>query len=173
MYKRALENSYSLKLKHSRLFYHTITQKFPSMPFSIASLEDITTAKVGVAECVNHDLLHMYPVLTEKPGELVAHFKATIALLPSGGLVLTGLPFEETFYEPEFQITDPDLLALLATSLDRKQAKKDKKAKEAKAEHKDPVPVPTPTPTAVPTAPPTAPTPEVKTDPVPKEDKKA
>ena len=131
VYKRALETSYSLKLKHSRLFFHNVSQKSPSMPFSIATLEDTTTAKVGVAECVNHDLLHMYPVLTEKPGEFVAQFKATVALLPAGTLVLNGLPFEETFYEPTHKIEDPDLVTLLATSLDRKQMKKQKKAKEA------------------------------------------
>jgi hypothetical protein len=101
------------------------------MPFSIASLEDATSARVGVAECVNHDLLHMYPVLTEKSGEFVAQFKATIVLLASGALVLNGLPFESTLYSSDFKIEDKEIVDLLATSLDRKKNKKEKKAKEA------------------------------------------
>lgn len=107
------------------------------MPFSIASLEDATSARVGVAECVNHDLLHMYPVLTEKAGEFVAQFKATIVLLPSGSLVLNGLPFESTLYSSEFKIEDKEIVELLATSLDRKKNKKEKKAQaQAQAEVK-------------------------------------
>lgn len=104
------------------------------MPFSIASLKDATAARVGVAECINHDMLHIYPVLTEKSGEFVAQFKATVALLPSGSLVLNETPFEAELYESATKIEDKAVLDLLATSLDRKKAKKDKKA--AKKEEK-------------------------------------
>ena len=114
-----------------------ISEKYPSMPFSIASLEDSTAARVGVAECVNHDLLHMYPILTEKVGEFVAQFKATVALLPSGSLILTGLPFESTLYESGLKIENKEILDLLATSLDRKQIKKEKKAAAKKDEKKE------------------------------------
>ena len=65
------------------------------MPFSIASLKDTTAARVGVAECVNHDLLHIYPVVTEKTGEFVAQFKTTVVILPAGTLVFNDIPFEE------------------------------------------------------------------------------
>lgn len=114
------------------------------MPFSIASLEDATSARVGVAECINHDLLHMYPVLTEKAGDFVAQFKATVVLLPAGPLVLNGLPFEFANYSTEFKIEDKAIVDLLATSLDRKKNKKEKKAAEAaaKKEEKKAEPVP-------------------------------
>ena len=132
VYKRALETAYSLKLKHSRQFFHTISEKHPTMPFSIASLKDATSARVGVMECINHDLLHMYPVLTEKAGEFVAQFKATVVLLPAGTMVINETPFEEELYETTYKIEDKAVLDLLAQSLDRK---KDKKA--AKAEKKE------------------------------------
>lgn len=135
VFKRALESTYSLKLKHSRQFFHTISEKYPTMPFSIASLKDTTSARVGVAECINHDLLHMYPVLTEKTGEFVAQFKATVVLLPTGTMVLNEIPFEEDLYETTYKIEDKEVLDLLAQSLDRKKAKKAAKAekKEEKA----------------------------------------
>lgn len=135
VFKRALETSYSLKLKHSRQFFHTISEKHPTMPFSIASLKDATSARVGVAECINHDLLHMYPVLTEKAGDFVAQFKATVALLPAGTMVLNEVPFEEDLYETTCKIEDKAILDLLAQPLDRKKAKKAVKAekKEEKA----------------------------------------
>lgn len=39
---------------------------------------------MGIKECLNHGLLHPYPVLYEKSGELVAQFKATVLLMPNG-----------------------------------------------------------------------------------------
>jgi len=103
------------------------------MPFSVASLKDATAARVGVAECINHDLLHMYPVLTEKSGEFVAQFKATVVLLPTGTLVLNETPFDESLYETTYKIEDKAILELLAQSLDRKKAKKEKAVKTEKA----------------------------------------
>lgn len=45
-----------------------VNKKFPTMPFTLRSLADESAAKLGVRECVNHDLLASYPVLTERPG---------------------------------------------------------------------------------------------------------
>ena len=143
--------TYSLKLKHSRTFFHTISEKFPTMPFSIASLKDVTAARVGVAECVNHDMLHIYPVLTEKPGEFVAQFKATIVLLPAGTQVLSESQFEAGMYESTYKIEDKAILELLETPLGKKKVKK-----PAKEEKKDVAPATTEAPAA------TAPKEEVK-----------
>ena len=96
------------------------------MPFSIASLKDTTGARVGVVECVNHDLLHIYPVLTEKAGEFVAQFKTTVVILPAGTLVFNDIPFEEDLYETSYKIEDTEVLDLLSQTLDRKKAKKAK-----------------------------------------------
>ena len=138
MFKRSLEVTYSLKLKHSRAFFNVVGQKYPTTPFSIASIEDATTARVGVTECLNHDMLQPYPVLAEKTGEFVAQFKTTAVLLPSGTLVLSEIPFEDTMYDSTCKIEDKAVLDLLASSLDRKQIKKAKKAAAPKTEAKKP-----------------------------------
>jgi len=72
VYKREMDQVYNLKSKHARAFFHIVNSKYPSMPFSIRGFEDLTGAKVGVKECMNHELLMEYPVLTEKKGEFVA-----------------------------------------------------------------------------------------------------
>ena len=41
-------------------------------------------ARLGVVECMSHELLHEYPVLYEKPGDAVAHFKATVLVMKNG-----------------------------------------------------------------------------------------
>ncbi len=41
------------------------------MPFTMRAL-DGKQSRLGLVECLNHGLLHPYPVLYEKAGELVA-----------------------------------------------------------------------------------------------------
>lgn len=43
-------------------------------------------------ECLNHGLLHPYPVLHEKPGEVVAQIKGTVLLMPNGSSIITSAP---------------------------------------------------------------------------------
>jgi len=47
------------------------------------AFEDEITTKLGIKECMEHDLLNPYPVLAEKTGEIVAHFKYTVLILKS------------------------------------------------------------------------------------------
>ena len=54
-------------------------------------------ARMGLPEVNRHQLLHLYPVLAERDGITVAHFKATVLLLPSGPSKVTGLPLPPTF----------------------------------------------------------------------------
>ncbi|KAE8039298.1 hypothetical protein FH972_011724 [Carpinus fangiana] len=68
IYKRAVDRNYHLKMKASRFIFSGISQKFPIMPFSTRALEE-KRARLGLVECVNHDLLQPYPVLHEKPGK--------------------------------------------------------------------------------------------------------
>ena len=72
VYKREMDMQYSLKSKSARAFFSVVNQKYPTLPFSIRGFEDLTGAKVGVKECLNHELIMGYPVLTQKPGEYVA-----------------------------------------------------------------------------------------------------
>ena len=62
--------SYNLKMKASRAIFSEINTKFPTMPFTLRALQTEHT-RFGIVECLNHDLLHPYPVLHEKATELV------------------------------------------------------------------------------------------------------
>jgi curved DNA binding protein len=83
VYKRALENNYVLKTQKARQFLAEVGKKFPTLPFSLRAFDE-TIGRVGVSEANRHELLHSYPILNEKPGEYVAHFKYTVLLLPGG-----------------------------------------------------------------------------------------
>lgn len=134
VYKRELDAQYNLKLQKSRSFFTEISKRFPTLPFAIRAFEDTVGAKVGVKECVDHDLLTGYPVLTEKTGEFIAQFKATVAVLPRSTVVLSGdLPLAARF-ESEKSISDVELKALIDGDLwkkeDKKKGKKDEEKKE-------------------------------------------
>ncbi|CAD5172550.1 unnamed protein product, partial [Musa acuminata subsp. malaccensis] len=94
IYKRAVDKNYHLKMKSSRFIFSEISQKFPIMPFSARALEE-KRARLGLVECVNHDLLQPYPVLHEKPGDLVAHIKFTVLLMPNGSDRITSHPLQQ------------------------------------------------------------------------------
>lgn len=90
VFRREMDMQYSLKSKSARTFFAIVNQKYPTLPFSIRGFEDLTAAKVGVKECINHDLVMPYSVLTEKPGEFVAQFKATVVVQPKSVAILCG-----------------------------------------------------------------------------------
>ena len=93
MYKRIAGEGYKLKLNASRKAFGEIIKKYPSLPFTLRNL--VNNARMGLPECVNHDLLQPYPVLHEKPNTLVAQFKATVLLLPNGSDRVTSAPIQE------------------------------------------------------------------------------
>lgn len=129
VFKREMEQVYNLKSKHARAFFHIVNTKYPTLPFSIRGFEDLTGAKVGVKECLTHELLMDYPVLGEKKGEFVAQFKATVAVQPKsiailcGGRDLVG----KDGYQSEKKIENADLNALIARDLWKVEDKKKKK----------------------------------------------
>jgi hypothetical protein len=65
LYKRALDVSYHLKIRASRTVFNEIAQRFPTMPFTLRALPGRET-RLGLHECLNHSLLHPYPVVHEK-----------------------------------------------------------------------------------------------------------
>ncbi|GMH23001.1 hypothetical protein Nepgr_024844 [Nepenthes gracilis] len=129
IYKRAVDKNYHLKMKASRFIFSEISQKFPIMPFTARSLEE-KRARLGLLECVNHELLQPYPVLHEKPGDYVAHIKFTVLLMPNGSDRITSHPLQE------LQLTkttdDPEIKAWLAlgTKTKKKGGGKKKKGKK-------------------------------------------
>lgn len=131
VYKRALDKNYNLKMKTSRAVFSEINQRFPAMPFTARDLEDVRGAKLGLVECLNHELLHAYPVLHASKDELVAHYKATVLLMPNGSDRITVA--ESQPVQSDKAIVDEELLALLASSVKNKKKKNKKKDKEADA----------------------------------------
>jgi len=131
VYKRELDAQYNLKIKSSRAFFTEVNKRFPTLPFAIRAFEDAVGAKIGVKECVDNDLLTGYPVLVEKAGEFVAHFKSTIAVLPRSTAVLAGdIPFAAERYESEKKIGNAELATLIASDLWKKEDKKKAAKKE-------------------------------------------
>jgi len=137
VFKRDLEEKYSLKMKASRTFFSEVNQRFPTLPFTLRA-GDERNWRMGVVECVKHGLFIEYPVLTEKADEFVAQVKFTGLLLPSGNVarVTSGPPLN---VKSEVEIQDASLVELLAQSTDKKKKKKDKK-KKAPADGDAPAP---------------------------------
>merc|ERR1712198_458895 len=93
---------YQLKLKASRVFFSEMDKRFALMPFTLRAFEDEKKARMGVVECVKHGLCDPYPVIFEREGDVVAQFKFTVLLMPSGPLRITGGPA----FEPELYNSD-------------------------------------------------------------------
>jgi len=131
IYKRAVDQNYLLKMKAARYVFNEINSRFPTLPFTLRALDE-KRGRLGITECLKHDLVNPYPVLYEKQGEFVAQFKFTVLVLPSGTLRLNShaLPFISS----QFKIEDPVITALLQTGT--KRAKKNKKKSKKKGTEK-------------------------------------
>merc|ERR1719424_586381 len=135
VYKRCLDQTYKLKMKASRAILSEINNNFPFFPFTIRALDE-KKVRFGIVECYNHDLVNSYPVLHEKDGEVVAHFKFTVLMLPSGPTRITGVTVDASKYKSELKVTDEELVKLLKTAVKKKRKNK-KKNKKKKAENKE------------------------------------
>merc|ERR1712139_541862 len=127
-FKRAVDQNYQLKMKASRYIFNEINQKYPTIPFSIREFDE-QRARMGVVECIKHELLTPYPVLYEKPGETVAHVKFTALVTPTNTMRITLGPVQEV--KSDKVIEDEELKKILASSTKRKVAKEEKKEVEA------------------------------------------
>ncbi|KAI2496950.1 Proliferation-associated protein [Fragilaria crotonensis] len=132
VFKRNVETNYKLKMKSSRTVLSEVDKKFPTLPFTLRHFEDEKQAKMGIAECILHNLVTPYPSLHEHSGK-VAHFKCTVLLLPSGTTRVTGLDLPAYFTTTK----EPDeataaVLKELADAADKKAKKKAAKKKKGK-----------------------------------------
>jgi curved DNA binding protein len=131
IFKRAVDQRYTLKLKASRAVFTEINTRFPTMPFTLRALKDEKTARLGISECLKHDLVEPYPVLSEKQGELVAQIKFTAIITPSGTVRITN--HAEPLVRSDYQITDPSVKSILASGTKKGAAAKKKKKRSKKA----------------------------------------
>jgi len=122
VFKRAVDQTYSLKMAASRYLLNEVNKKSPTFPFTIASIQEQSKAKMGVTELASHGLIVPYPVLYEKPGEYVAQLKFVVAIMKSGTNKLTGhaLPLVTS----EYKLEDPEIQQLLAQPTSKKDKKK-------------------------------------------------
>lgn len=105
VYKRVIENTYLLKSDKARKFIKEVNQKYPSLPFSTRSFEDQTAARIGVKQALDHQLIEPFQVVEEKKGEVVAHWKASVAVLAKRTIFLSGnMPFDAAKYEAEKKV---------------------------------------------------------------------
>jgi len=132
VYKKS-DQTYALKMKASRMFYSEASNKFGTMPFTLRAFDDEKKARLGIGECVNHELMIPYQVLYEKDGEYVAQFKFTVLLMPTGPLRITNGNFNVNIAESEHNIVDEDIKKLLATNVSKQGQKKKKKKASDKA----------------------------------------
>ncbi|KAF7458613.1 proliferation-associated protein 2G4 [Cryptosporidium felis] len=127
VFKRAIETNYNLKSPIPRQFLSEVNKKFPTLPFSLNMISDEKVARLGVSECLRHNLLYSYPVLIERPGEFVAGFKSTLLLLPNGTKRIAGLQFtQDNICESEYELASEEIKALLAIPIHSKKKKKPK-----------------------------------------------
>lgn len=134
IYKRNVEQQYSLKVQASRGLLGDVDKNFPTLPFTLRHLQDLRRARLGLPECVSHGLLTPYPALHDHSG-VVAHFKCTVLLLPSGNTRVTGLElpaYFKTNVEPDEETAKvlKHLEEEAAKKAARKAAKKNKKSKK-------------------------------------------
>merc|ERR1712096_379426 len=136
VFKRNPEIIYQLKMKASRATYSEITKKHNSMCFNLRTLEDEKRSKMGIVECVKHEVCTPFPVMYEKEGEFVAQFKYTTLLMPNGPLRITQNFYDPSVVSSESEVTNPEMKTLLATSISRKAKKNQAKKKKKKAAKK-------------------------------------
>jgi len=141
VFKRAVDKQYRLKMKASRYLLTQVNNNFPTLPFTLRAIEDEKQARLGVVECVKSELVHPYPALYERPGDIVTHFKFTVLILPSGTVRITG---GSEFFNPacftalETSTIDEETNVILSMAGKKKKKKRSKKKKgDAEAEAKE------------------------------------
>ena len=146
VFKRAVDQNYSLKMKASRYIFNEINSKHPTMPFTIREFDE-QRARMGVVECVKHELLSPYPVLYEAPDEFLAHIKLTVLITATNTMKITQGPRPECKSDKVLEIRsmilvytcclselwqvieDEEVKTILSSSTKRKAAKKEAAAK--------------------------------------------
>jgi len=129
IYKRAVDVTYMLKLKAARQLYSEINTANPSLPFNIRTFDTKlgATARLGLKEINEHNLLQSYPVLFDKPDTTIALFRCTCAVL-DGQVVPLVMPTLQSKVKST-KTPSQEIQTLIATPLKTKTAKKKKAAK--------------------------------------------
>ena len=90
IFKLALEADYKPKLESACDLLKEVDKKFQTFPFAVRNCEN-KKARLGLSELIKHEVVSPFPVLYEKEGENVGHFKITILVTPKKIERVTGL----------------------------------------------------------------------------------
>ncbi|RNF19026.1 putative aminopeptidase, putative,metallo-peptidase, Clan MG, Family M24 [Trypanosoma conorhini] len=122
IHKVALDSKYAMKMESARELQREIEAKYQTFPFALRNLET-KRARLGLTEMVKHDAVVPYPVLYERDGEVVGHFKATVLITGKKIEPVTGLRPQKAPALPAY--TDELLLTTskLPLSLEEKKRK--------------------------------------------------
>eukprot|EP00668_Euglena_longa_P010676 GGOE01012932.1.p2 GENE.GGOE01012932.1~~GGOE01012932.1.p2 ORF type:complete len:403 (-),score=88.69 GGOE01012932.1:178-1386(-) len=131
VYKRNPDQQYMLKLKASKEALREIDTRFKAFPFSIRAL-DPKSGRLGVSECLKHELVLPYPVLYEKTGEDVVHLKSTVFVF-NNLEVAAGLDPQQQFVS-EKKCEDAEIQEIAQSSLSVKKKSKKKTGGKADVE---------------------------------------
>lgn len=126
VFKRNADENYNVKMKAAEYVIKEVNTRFPTVPFAIRYMDE-KRAKLGLTECVSHDLVSPLPVLVEEKGEFVAQFKFTVLITPSGPIRLNSHPLP--YVSSEHKIVDEELVKLLKAGTGISKKKSNKKAK--------------------------------------------
>jgi len=129
------EKVYSLKMTASKKMYSSVAKRFAVLPFNLRAMEDEKNARLGVTECVNHEMLEPFKIMWEMNGEFVAQFKILCLVMPNGNLRGTSVSsFDISTIKSEKSLEKAegceDLVALLKTTVGSKNKKKKNKNKK-------------------------------------------
>ena len=126
LYKATIDGAYEPKLEAAFAVRAEVSTKYQFFPFPVARLE-APKAKLGLSELAKHSSIVPLPVLYEKDGEIVAHFKVTLLVTDKKIERVTGVPLQKGAPTlPAY--TDEDLAAKAKLSL--ALVKKEKKEKK-------------------------------------------
>lgn len=126
-------NLYALKLKSSHQILGELKAKSNGpFPYNVRNLEDARKARMGLIECVNHQVVLAYDIMTEREGEYVAQVFTTFAVTANGIVKFTHPSFDAGHYDSA-KAVDDDIKALISEPLKTSAKKKKSKKKDAAA----------------------------------------
>lgn len=89
------------------------------------------TARMGLVECMNHNLIDEYPVIYTRDGSSVVHYKFTVLLVSNGTDRITGTVIDKDSFPSEKKCEDEEILNVMKYAAIKKNKKKSKKSKKA------------------------------------------
>ena len=95
---------------------------------------DEKTARMGIVECVNHNLLEEYPVINTSDNHIAVHYKFTVLLVPNGTDRISGEVIDKAAYPTDKKVEDETILKILKETPLKKKSRKNKKAKKTEGE---------------------------------------